>query len=204
MGDPRPQGHLTLATRVTIARILAVPVFILVMVYYRLSIDAGAPVPGLRTAALVIFLAACISDGIDGYLARRAGQVSRLGTILDPLADKFLVLAALILLTTPSRPGLQPQFPTWFTWLVITRDLVLIPGAFLIDHVVGHVEVRIRYSGKAATALLMLSVAWALAGLPVRPFHVLVVLAAAFTCLSFCQYIYDGIHQFGVADEEQG
>lgn len=198
-----PQGHLTLATRVTIARILAVPVFILAMVYYRLSLDAGEPIPALRYVALVIFVAACISDGVDGWLARRTGQVSRLGTILDPLADKFLGLSALILLTSPSRPAMQPQFPTWFTWLVITRDLVLIPGAFLIDHVVGHVEVRARYSGKVATAVLMLSVIWALAGLPVTPFHGLVGVAAAATCLSFGQYIYDGIRQFGIADEKQ-
>ena len=196
------QGHLTLATRVTIARILAVPVFVLAMVYYRLSLDAGHPEPVFRHAALAVFLAAGISDGVDGWLARRSGQVSRLGTILDPLADKFLVLAALVLLTSPSRTGLQPQFPTWFTWLVITRDLVLIPGAFLIDHVVGHVEVQARNSGKAATALLMISVAWALAGGAALPFDVLVGLAAAATCLSFCQYVYDGIRQFGIADEE--
>jgi CDP-diacylglycerol--glycerol-3-phosphate 3-phosphatidyltransferase len=201
MNSSGPQGHLTLATRVTIARILAVPVFVLFMVYYRLSIDAGQPEAGFRLAALTVFLAAGISDGIDGYLARRSHQVSRLGTILDPLADKFLVLAALILLTSPSRPALQPQFPTWFTWLVITRDLVLIPGALLVDHVVGHVEVRARMSGKVATALLMASVAWALAGWPVPPFRATVLLAAAATCLSFVQYIYDGIRQFGVADE---
>ena len=104
----KPAGSstpLTLATKVTLARIVGTPIFVGLMVYYILSLKRGDPAPGYRVAATVIFILVAVTDARDGYLARKRKEVSRLGRILDPLADKFLVLATLIVFTRPSLPA---------------------------------------------------------------------------------------------------
>ena len=119
-----------------------------------------------------------------------------LGRVLDPLAYKILLMAGIILFTRPGLPALQPQFPVWFTVLVISRDAILVAGAYLIDYFTGSVHVHPRMTGKIATALQMLAVGWALAALSTESFRILVVLAGAFTLVSFLQYLRDGWLQF--------
>ncbi|MCC6235284.1 MAG: CDP-alcohol phosphatidyltransferase family protein, partial [Verrucomicrobiales bacterium] len=85
---------MTLANQVTIARILLIPVFVVEVLYYRHS---GVEIH--RWIALTLFLVASVSDGIDGWIARRFNQRTRLGAVLDPLADKLLLASALILLS---------------------------------------------------------------------------------------------------------
>lgn len=188
-------GPITLATKVTIARILGIPVFILVMIYYKMSLAAGAPIEGYRHAALVLFLVIAASDALDGYLARSRDEETRLGAILDPLADKTLLLSAIILLTRPSLPELSPQFPVWFTLIVISRDAVLLGGSYLIHAMTGHVDVHPRITGKVATFLQMGAIVAALIPLPYTVFFWIAVIAAVFTLLSGLQYIADGVRQ---------
>lgn len=186
---------VTLATKITIARILGIPVFILVLIYYKMSLAAGEPVEWYRHLALALFLVIALTDALDGYVARYRDEETRLGAILDPLADKALLLSAIILLTRPSLPALQPQFPVWFTLIVISRDVVLLSGTFLVQWLSGHVDVRPRLTGKAATVLQMVAIVCALAAMP-KPFFLGVTLAAAlFTLLSGVQYVIDGIRQ---------
>lgn len=190
---------ITLATKITIARILGIPVFILVLIYYKMSLVAGDPVDWYRHLALGLFIVIAATDALDGYLARKRDEESRLGAVLDPIADKALLLSAIILLTRPSVEVLWPQFPVSFTLLIISRDVVLVLGSYLIHWMTGHVEVRPRITGKIATFLQMTAIVTAL--IPLAPiFYPVVFLAGFFTFVSGLQYIIDGARQLERAE----
>ncbi len=187
--------RLSLANRITIARFLAVPLFILMLVYYTMGLARGNANEFHRAVALILFVTISLADGLDGYIARSRDQISRLGKILDPLADKALLLSALILLARPSLPNLSPHIPIWFTVLVISRDVFLIIGAIVIQLLTGSVEVRPRVLGKIATFFQMVTITWVLIGGGARPFTVCVYLAGFFTFASALIYLFDGIRQ---------
>ncbi|HMP77774.1 MAG TPA: CDP-alcohol phosphatidyltransferase family protein [Kiritimatiellia bacterium] len=193
---PAPQPpRLTLATRVTLLRILGIPVFIVLVVYYLLGLERGAPEPLHRWWALGLFVAIAATDALDGYLARSRNEVSALGRILDPLADKALLLSGLLLLTRPDIPALTPHIPVWFTGLVLSRDILLVGGYFLIRHLAGAVHVQPRLTGKLATVLQMATIAWVLAQGPETYFFALVGAAGFLTALAGLQYLRDGWRQ---------
>ncbi len=186
---------ITLATRVTLLRILGIPVFIVLVVYHLLALSRGEADSIYRWWALAAFAAVAATDALDGYLARSRNEVSNLGRVLDPLADKALLLSALILLTRPDLDALTPHIPVWFTALVISRDILAVGGYFLIRHLVGSVHVQPRWTGKFATVLQMVTILWVLAQLPDRYFLSLVVAAAVFTAVAGLQYLIDGLRQ---------
>ena len=98
---------MTLANQLTVLRILLIPVFVVLLVY-----DA-------RIAALVVFLLTCISDVLDGYIARTWRQQTTLGTFLDPIADKLLMV------TTFATLALLGALPASLTILLVGRDVAL-------------------------------------------------------------------------------
>jgi CDP-diacylglycerol--glycerol-3-phosphate 3-phosphatidyltransferase/cardiolipin synthase len=194
MDSSHANTPLTLATKVTIVRILGIPVFILMLIYYKMSLAAGEPVDAYRLWGLTLFVLIAVTDALDGFLARSRDEETRLGAILDPIADKALLLSAIILLTRPSLPELNPQFPVWFTLIIISRDVVLVAGSYLIHWMTGHVEVRPRLTGKIATCLQMAAIIAAL--IPVMPvFYPVTIAAALFTLISGVLYIIDGARQ---------
>ncbi len=195
MSESPPVQGITLATRVTLVRIIAIPAFIVLVIYYLLGLKAGTPNPTLRWWAFGIFLAVAASDALDGYLARSRNEVSALGRILDPLADKLLLLSALILLTRPNLPDLTPHLPVWFSALVISRDALLIGGYFLIRHIAGSVHVQPRWTGKVATVMQMTAILWVLAQFNEHYFNILVWIAGTLTALAGLQYLWDGWRQ---------
>lgn len=186
---------LTLATRVTLLRILGIPVFIALMLYHLLALEDGAADSVYRWWALGVFALVAATDALDGYLARARNEVSNLGRVLDPLADKALLLSALILLTRPDLDALTPHIPVWYTALVISRDVLAVGGYFLIRHLAGSVHVQPRWTGKLATVLQMATILWVLAQAPDRHFLGLVLAAGAFTAIAGIQYLIDGIRQ---------
>jgi len=88
------QESFNLPNLITLARILLIPVFVILF---------STPTPDRSLNAAIIFVIAAVSDLLDGYIARRTGQVTTLGKLLDPIADKLLVLSALILLVNVDR-----------------------------------------------------------------------------------------------------
>lgn len=188
--------NITLASKVTLLRILSVPLFILLTLYYTMSLTAGEPRVYCRHVALALFVLIAVTDAVDGYLARSRNEVTKLGKLLDPIADKLLLLSAVIMWTRPGIPELQPQFPVAFTLLVISRDMLLIAGAFVIYGMTNEVQVAPRWTGKVATALLMAAAAWAIAGFAREPFLVLVWIDAVFIFVSGLHYVLDGVRQF--------
>ena len=192
--------RITLATRITILRMMGIPVFVLMSVYYLMSISRAAPIETYRWVALGLFLVVAATDAIDGYLARSRNEITRLGKFLDPLADKMLLVSAIILYTRPGLPALEPQFPVWYTLLVLSRDLFLIVGAFVISLVAGKVEIHPRWTGKACTLLQMITIGWVLIAGPMGPFYWLIVISAAVVLFSWFQYLLDGLRQMEAHD----
>lgn len=104
------EQNVNLPNVLTVARILLIPVFILVF---------ATPTPERSLAAAAVFLIAAITDCLDGYLARRRSQVTRLGRLLDPIADKLLVLSGLVLLVQFGRVA------AWVAIMIIARELAV-------------------------------------------------------------------------------
>jgi CDP-diacylglycerol--glycerol-3-phosphate 3-phosphatidyltransferase len=188
---------MTTANKITIVRIAMIPVFVLMAIYYGASVQRGDPIEWQRFAAIVIFLVAAASDGLDGYVARRYNQRSALGVILDPIADKGLLLSGIITLsiTNWSVDPAYGKFPLWFPVLVITRDVVILVGSAVLHLLNGKVRVRPSWTGKVATVLQMVAIAWVMLQFRFIPLFYIVVAAGVFTFVSGVIYVMDGIRQ---------
>ena len=197
---------MTTPNKITIARIFMIPLFVMMAIYYGRSVRAGAPLEWQRWLATTLFLVAAASDGLDGYIARKYNQRSRLGVMLDPIADKGLLLAGVI---TLSVSNWRFEFPVWFPVLVIARDVIVVAGAVALHMLNGSVRVKPSWTGKIATALQMVAIGCIMLQLDlfqtVVPLgswkidlHFLdipVWLAGLFTAVSGFGYIVDGLQQ---------
>src|SRR5438876_1372944 len=134
---------MTTANKITVIRILMIPVFVTLAIYYGQSIQESNPQDWMRWAAIAVFLLAAASDGLDGYVARHYNQRSSLGVILDPIADKGVLLSGIITLSISNWSTTDPEygrFPAWFPVLVITRDVVILVGSAVLHLLIGKVR----------------------------------------------------------------
>lgn len=182
---------MTTANKVTILRILLIPVFVVEALYYGKS---GNELH--RRLALVCFGVAAVCDGVDGYIARRYNQRSELGTILDPLADKLLLTSAIILLSFDHQPYFN-SVPLWMTGTILGRDILLLSGIIVLYMTVGKVAIRPRMLGKTATVLQMIVVLWILLKWPTTWLRVWTLSAAICTGISGLIYLWDWMRQLG-------
>jgi cardiolipin synthase len=166
----------------TLLRIVAIPIFLILLEDLRYR------------EALAVFVAAGITDGLDGAIARLTHTKTTLGAYLDPAADKALLVSAFIAL------GFMHVVPRWLVVLVISRDVVIVLGYFLLFVMTQHtMEVQPTVSGKASTALQLLSVTTVLValiepGLLSAPVQYGVFYASgAVTALAGLQYMYRGL-----------
>jgi cardiolipin synthase (CMP-forming) len=189
---------LSLANRITLLRLFCIPFFVLLLIYYDRGARNGDGHETLRIVASIIFIATFLSDALDGYIARTRNQITRLGTIIDPLADKALLLSGLVLLSYSSVNTYQVHLPIWFVWLVICRDIMLVAGAVVIHVITGAVTVKPRISGKLTTFFQTFLIAWVMLNLPGVAFPWILGAAALLTTISGVQYFLDGIHQFDI------
>jgi len=185
---------MTTANKITILRVLLVPFFVVEILYY---VQTGNEIH--RLVAILTFAVASILDGVDGYVARHYHQWSELGTVLDPLADKLLLVSSVVLLSFDHAPYLR-QIPLWLTGVIIGRDLLLGIGAVVIRLVVGTITVRPRITGKIATVLQMATALWILlkwSELHAEWLKLIGLGAGLFTAASGLLYIWDGTQQLG-------
>jgi cardiolipin synthase len=183
---------MTLANRITITRILLIPFFVGFAVYYGVSIRDGAPHESYRLTAIIIFIVAAASDGIDGFIARRFNQKSSLGVLLDPLADKALILAAII---TLSITPWQQHLPLWFPILIIFRDTLSVGAYFLLKHFTEQPRVHPHWTGKFATFFQMVAIGCVMLNATFIPLNYPVFIAGFFTFASGMIYLSDCIRQ---------
>ena len=185
---------MTTANKITILRILLIPFFVVEILYY---VETGNELH--RLVALLAFAVAAILDGVDGYVARRYKQWSELGTVLDPLADKLLLVSGIVVLSFDHAPRLG-QIPLWLTGTIIGRDLLLGIGVVIIRLVVGKITVQPRITGKIATVLQMALVLWILlkwSGPHAEWLKIISLGAGLFTGASGLFYVWDGTKQLG-------
>src|SRR2546425_5459165 len=135
----------------TVFRMALIPIFVSLLFYQRFSL------------ALAVFVLAGLTDGLDGLLARRFGQQSQLGTVLDPIADKLMLVTAYIVLSMRSvfPPPLPSHLPVpfWVTVAVISRDVFIIVGAAAINVMTGFRGFRPSWLGKLNTTVQVLAIA---------------------------------------------
>jgi cardiolipin synthase len=136
---------LTVPNMLTVFRMVLIPVFVTMLFYQRFIL------------ALAVFVCAGLTDGLDGLLARRFDQRSQLGTVLDPIADKLMMVTAFIVLSMrgifpPPVPSHLPV-PFWVTITVISRDVFIIVGAAAINIMTGFRGFRPSWLGKVNTTV---------------------------------------------------
>ena len=186
---------MTTANKITILRILLVPFFVVELIYY---IETGNEIH--RLVALLSFAIAAILDGVDGFIARHYNQISELGKILDPLADKLLLVSGIVTLSL-NQGSYLGQMPLWLIGTIIGRDILILIGMVVIQLTVGKVAVQPRIIGKCATVLQMAVVIWILLkwDQQLNPIWVkyLMVSAAICTGVSGLLYVWDGVKQLG-------
>jgi len=181
---------MTIPNQITIGRILLIPVFVTLAVYYGRSVSLGHPDETLRMATIAVFFAAAVSDGIDGWLARRFQLKSRLGAVLDPIADKGLMLAAIITLSVTKWPY---ELPLWYPVLVIARDIIIVTGCGVLRFLNNHLEVKPSIPGKISTFFQMLTIAAVM--LQWSHAEPVVWVSGAATLLSGLLYVAAGIRE---------
>ncbi len=188
---------MTTANKITLVRILMIPAFVVMAIYYGQSIQRGEPLEWQRFTAIFIFLIASVSDGLDGYVARRYNQRSSLGVILDPIADKGLLLSGIITLSISnwSEDPDYGRFPAWFPVLIIARDAVILVGAVVLHLLNGRVQVKPHWTGKIATFLQMIAIGWVMLQFRFLPLNYIVIAAGLFTFISGIIYVRNGVRQ---------
>jgi cardiolipin synthase len=187
--SPTRRGNpLSLPNLITLARILLVPVMVWAIAAEQM------------TLAFVLFLVAGVSDGVDGFLAKRFGMATEVGAYLDPLADKVLIVSIYVSL------GIVEAIPRWLVILVVSRD-ILIVGGIMLSWVLGN-----PITIKPATVSRLNTVAQIVLGgvvLAVHAFHwniepavtLLMALVAALTLLSIGVYLQDWVRHVGGTNE---
>jgi cardiolipin synthase len=137
--NPLRSDIVTVPNLISAFRILLVPVFLRAIFAHRAA------------EALVVFIAASLTDLLDGFIARVWHQRSKLGTVLDPAGDKLLMTASYIVLTIPAL-AIPNSIPLWLTILVFARDLLIVAGAFFAFKRWGQKTFMPSLLGKASTA----------------------------------------------------
>lgn len=175
---------MNLANKISIARVLLIPFFIASVIYYAPERQ------GLRFIALFIFSLAVLTDAIDGYIARMKSQKTRLGTFLDPLADKLLLVSAFISLSLLTNIPPHLRLPPWLPIIVISRDIIIVLGTVIIYLISGNIEIVPTKLGKVTTFFQMVTIISVL--LHFRYSNFIWSAAAFFTILSGIDYIAKG------------
>jgi len=176
---------LSVPNLITLFRVFLIPVFIMASFYRDFKL------------AFVVFLTAALSDALDGFLARKLNQITRLGIILDPLADKALIDSGFFLLSHFDR-----VIPVWLTVIVISRDVLLLFGGWLLSAFGKLDRIKPNFLGKLTAFLQFLTLFAVLFNLnfnllPGYSLNVLFTLTALFTVASAIGYSFRGIRELG-------
>jgi cardiolipin synthase (CMP-forming) len=178
---PDSQANLTIPNLITLFRIILTPLFIIFLIQ------------GNYCKALGVFILAGVSDLADGLIARTWQQKSRLGSYLDPLADKILMAASFVTLS------IYHQIPSWLTVLVLSRDVILALGVLIFRLADVPLVVRPSLAGKWTTTFQLVTVGFVLLSkiwaFPPLVLPVFFWVTGALTTISGLQYFYRGIKQ---------
>jgi cardiolipin synthase (CMP-forming) len=177
-----PRLTINVPNFITVVRILLTPLFVIFLLRDMFQI------------AILIFTIAGISDGLDGFIARYFNQRTELGAYLDPIADKFLLIASFVTL------GVQQHIPGWLTVIVISRDIVIVMGIAVLT--VMDIKIRIHPTlvSKVTTFVQLFTVFLTLLypEMPSEPLtkYVMFWVTAVLTTISGLHYMMLGLNTF--------
>ena len=187
--DQYRSAILTTANQLTILRIVFVPVFIILLVYDEVGWALGT------------FVAAGITDVLDGVIARHFRQKTSIGAVLDPLADKLLMTASIVILSLPQME-FHTTIPRWLMIIIIFRDVFILLVSLIVVLMVGWRVFTPSPYGKASTfmqvltVLTVLYVNWKHVAVP--ELHVLFYMTGLMTAFSGVHYLVRGLRQWHV------
>lgn len=169
----------TLSNMLTCLRLFCVPFIVKHILYHQIA------------EAFLLFIIASVSDLLDGYAARRFGQETVIGSYLDPIADKALLVSCFY--TLVKLPFSQLLLPRWFVILVVVREVIIVCGAIVILLVRKQAKIEPLSSGKVTTASYMLLIGWIFlcyfcAWVPLKTFYFILGGVAAISMYSLCEY----------------
>lgn len=171
---------LTLANQITFLRMGLAPVLVVLVVAHAMA------------WALAVFVVAGLSDVLDGFVARRRGERTALGAMLDPIADKVLLTAAFLVLTW--GPDLLVALPVWLTVVTLARDAIIVTSVSVVNLAYGRRVFYPSVLGKLTTASQLVTVAVVLlldaASWPFPPVRYLFLATAVVTVTSALHYVY--------------
>jgi cardiolipin synthase len=176
-------SHMNLPNYITLFRVILIPFFINLMIYsyYR--------------EALLVFVAACATDALDGMIARLTGKKTELGAFLDPMADKLLILSAFVTLVLLGR------LPVWLVIIVVSRDAILTMGSLIIYFTTRTLRIQPSLIGKLTTVMQLIVVTLSLVlmsyGTEMEIITILQWATAGVTIASGVQYVIRGIKMVG-------
>ena len=170
---------MTLANKITVLRIIGIPLFIIALLEHHVE------------WARWIFFLSVFSDALDGTLARIRGERSRLGTFLDPLADKLLLVATFVAYTY------MGWIPIWIFIAVLSRDMLIVIGWTIVYILTGNSKIETRLLGKLTTAMQMAVAMCLLVNVPSTFYHVVLHTMIATTILSALDYVWVGNQRLG-------
>lgn len=176
---------MSLANKISLFRILLAPCLVASLVYYHPSRD------WLRYVTLALFVIGILTDALDGFIARSKHQQSQLGAVLDPVADKFLILSTLVSLSMIHGLPDWMRVPAWFNLIVFSRDAILLAGIALIFASTGALSIRPSRLGKATIVAQMLVIPVVLLQWPLKTEAL--TLAAVLSVLSGIGYLRTGV-----------
>lgn len=169
---------MNLANKISIARIILIPFFVAAIVYGRMEI------------ALAIFILAALSDGADGFIARAFNQKTELGAMLDPIADKLLLLTAFISMATVKAIPPEIRLPPYVPIIVISRDILIVIGSVIVYMIKGDLKIKPSVIGKITTFFQMITIVSVL--ILFRYSYIIWNIAVALTLISGIDYLVKG------------
>ena len=165
----------------TITRILLLPFFAITLIY------------GEYGYALMVYAAAAVSDILDGLIARLTKQITYFGSILDPVADKFFLITSFILMSA------YGMIPKWFTIVVISKDLIVIAGCFILYFATHTLKIEPSIVGKIASGCQFVLVGLVLVSLNMVDGFIVpmgfYIGVALLTAIAGIDYVYKGMQQ---------
>ena len=177
----------TTANQLTILRIVFVPVFIILLVYHELG------------WALATFVLAGLTDVLDGIIARRFGQKTSIGAVLDPIADKLLMVSSILILSLPQME-FHNTIPRWLMIVIIFRDVFILLVSLIVVLMVGWRVFTLSPYGKISTFMQVITVLAVLytnwQGLIVPELNILFYMAGLMTAFSGIHYLVRGLRQW--------
>ena len=180
---------LSLPNKISISRILIIPLLVFCIMQVQHNNH-------YRYACILVMLFIGLSDILDGYIARRRNEITKLGTYLDPVADKLVLVISFIILSS-DRIWPEPRLPDWIPTVIVCRDLLLIFGTIALLLITGRVNCQPTILGKASTILQIIAIISVFIGnyVPLSTLFTIWWIAVIFTSASGLFYIYKGVKQ---------